>query len=193
MQKKTLFLAMFVLAGLAFASTGALVVGAWHIVSPLSTKLSSTTPTIGDSITDTASIQISNNGPPFGSIVFQVYSGTCTDNIPTGTLQAGFPGATTSSTVSVTSAAELSGGASYTSAAFSTAGLKAGSYVFVAKYGGGGYPSSAAPCEPFTLMPKTIGTPEFPLSGALGMLLVFAMAVPLLVAARKFRSPMRMP
>ncbi len=68
----------------------------------------------------------------------------------------------------------------------------AGHYVsyisYTGNYKNGG---STAACEYFTVTPST-GVPEFG-SGALGMLLVFAMAVPLLVAARKFRSPIRMP
>ncbi len=37
----------------------------------------------------------------------------------------------------------------------------------------------------------TTGVPEFPVAGSLGLLMVVAIAVPLLVAARKWRSPIQ--
>lgn len=48
--------------------------------------------------------------------------------------------------------------------------------------------SGATGCTTTTI---TTGVPEFPIAGSLGLLMVVAIAVPLLVAARKWRSPIQ--
>lgn len=144
---------------------------AWHIVG-FTTTASATSAAIGTGIYDKATLQLSTNGGPYGSITFYAYTGTCNgQGHPTGTLVY------TSSAVSVTG----SGPTTYQSATVPTTGWAAGNYVWVAKYSGtgyGGYPSAQAACEPFNLFqgPPPPTVPEFPL----GLALVMALAIPVL-------------
>jgi len=207
MSSKVRSISVGALAVLLFASFAVVGVSAWHITVAYSTELyvgtlPVTSPvTAGTTITDTATIGLSNNGPPFGSVIFQVFAGTCSTyssnspaSPPSGALSV-FPGPSSTDTVAVTSAAENSGGSTY-SASISTTGLS-GNYVVLSYYAGsgsGGYPPSpsttsptgavvaAYSCEPFSVSPTT-GVPQFPL-GSLGMLAILGLMFPALVLLR---------
>jgi hypothetical protein len=180
-NRKVAVASLGILALLIGVGGGLGSVFAWHIVS-FSTTPSTTSSAIGTSISDSAKLQLSDNGGPYGSITFKIYSGTCTtEGVPTGTLKY------TSSPVPVTSAATSGSGATYGSGPVSTTGLAAGSYVWVASYSGtaGGYPAGTAGCESFTLFkgsPPPV--PEFPL----GIALLMALAIPALLLVRSKRS-----
>ena len=176
MNRKNSMLATLGLLSLLVGVGGVVApVFAWHVVS-FTTTASTTSAAIGTGIHDSATLQLSNNGAPYGSITYYIYSGTCNaQGNPTGTLKY------TSPSVAVTSAATGAGGASYQSATVSTTGYAAGSYVWVAKYSGSGvngYPAATAACEPFSLFqgPPPPTVPEFPL----GLAALMALAIPVL-------------
>jgi hypothetical protein len=158
---------------------------AWHIVS-FTTTSSTTSAAIGTGIYDTAYLQISNNGGPYGSITYHVYQGSCnSQGNPTGSLVY------TSPAVSVTAAASTgTSPVAYTSATVSTTTWSAGSYVWVVNYSGtgsSGYPAAKAACEPFSLFqgpPPPPGVPQFPL----GLAALMAIAVPALLLVKSKRS-----
>src|ERR1700688_4050725 len=101
-----------VLSAIGLLLLGAAPAFAWHATT-LGTTVSSPTATVGSGVFDKAMIQLTNNGGNLGSITFRLYSGGCTNGVPTGTLKF-------TSTVAVTSAAEASGGATYQSGTFTT-------------------------------------------------------------------------
>ncbi len=154
---------------------------AWHIVT-FTTTASTTSAAIGTGIHDTANLQLSSNGGPYGTITFYVYKGTSCD--------VGGTPVYTSTPVSVTSAATCSGGANYNSPTVSTTGWSAGNYVWVAHYSGtgsSGYPSATATCEPFSLFqgpPPPPGVPQFPF----GLAALMAIAIPALLLVKSKRS-----
>ena len=188
-------------AGLgALSAIGMMLLGAapafaWHVVLPPGCSSSSqvqpcftTSASITPTVHDSATIQISNNGPtagytcpdssscPFGYITFKVYTvvvgQSCRDGSgnPTGTLKF-------TSFTPVTASAQA-GPTTYQSASVA---LAPGSYNWVATYSGtgsGGYPSAMAACEPFTIV--TNGVPEFPS----GMALLLAIALPAMLLLR---------
>src|ERR1700681_213290 len=66
---------------------GAAPAFAWHTTT-MGTTVSSATATVGAGVFDNAKIQLSANGPSYGSITFRLYSGGCDVNgNPTGTLK----------------------------------------------------------------------------------------------------------
>lgn len=148
---------------------------AWSVTS-FTTTASASTAAIGTGIYDQATLQLTSDGGPYGTITFYAYTGSCNvDGHPTGTLVY------TSPAVTVTTSSKTT----YTSATASTIGWTAGSYVWVAKYSGtgsGGYPSKTAACEPFSLFsggpPPTV--PEFPL----GFAALMALAIPVMLLVR---------
>ncbi len=152
---------------------------AWS-VQTFTTTASTTSAAIGTGVYDTATLQLTSDGGPYGTITFYVYSGTCTSGNPTGTLEYTSPAVTVTTSLKTT----------YQSATFSTTGLTAGNYVWVAKYSGtgsGGYPAAKAACEPFSLFsgqpPPRV--PEFPF----GLAILMALAVPaMLIAKSKFAA-----
>jgi hypothetical protein len=166
-------------AALALLSMGALPAYAW------TSSFSTTTPTTviaGSTITDASVVSLSNDAGPYGSVVFAVYSGSCTSGNPTGVKVLGHFGGADTSTVTVTA----SGAHPYSSGPFSTTGLS-GSYVWVAYYtgtGSGGYPRAPTAgyhCEPFTVNPPSHGVPEFPV----GLPALLALALPLMILLRR--------
>jgi hypothetical protein len=175
--RKTSIVAL-VASTLTFVMLGATPAFAWH-VNTFNTTVGASTSVVGTGVYDTAFLSLSNNGPLFGSITFKAYTGSCDANgNPTGTLKF-------TSVVPVTAAAST-GGATYTSATWTTTGAAAGSYVWVATYGGGGYPSATASCEPFTLTPPvTHGVPEF----SAGIPLLLGLALPALFLFRSRLAP----
>jgi len=172
MNRKNSMLATLGLLSLLVGVGGVVApVFAWHIVS-FTTTASTTSAAIGTGVYDKATLQLSTNGGPYGSITFYAYTGTCNgQGNPTGTLVY------TSSAVTVTG----SGPTTYQSTTASTTGWAAGSYVWVAKYSGtgsNGYPAATAACEPFSLFqgPPPPTVPEFPL----GFAALMALAIPVL-------------
>ena len=170
------------LSALGIMLLGAAPAFAW--TSSLSTVPSATTVVAGISVTDTATVTLSLDSGPYGSVVFAVYSGGCTTGTPTGSQVLGHFTGLNTNTVTVTA----NGAHSYTSAAFSTTGLS-GSYVWAVKYlgtGSGGYPNAPSAgyfdCEAFTVTPNVShGAPEFPM----GLPLLMALALPAMLLLRR--------
>jgi hypothetical protein len=185
----------------AFIAAGVLAVPAYAWHSNLSTQIyangvvcgppGSSNPCgvpVGSSIYDKATLFLSSNGKPYGTISFVVYSGSSFTNgaysangysIPKCTLGTGNTLKWTDSLnpQSVTG----TGTTQYTSSTVNTNTYSTGSYFFYVTYSGtgkSGYPSASV-CEPFSLS-STSTVPEFPL----GMALLFALAIPVLLIAR---------
>lgn len=194
------------LAVSAMLVLGASPAFAWHVVLPpnctsvtnqvqpcFTTTNSGSSATVGATVWDTATIQLSDSGPstyfkcaagagstycPYGYLTFAVYTGTCSGLTPTGTLVF------TSNPIPVTKAAETAA-TTYTSNSWDTTGAAATSYVWVSTYSGTGYmgyPKAQASCEPFILTPpQSHGAPEFPA----GLPLLLAIAIPAMLLAKR--------
>ena len=169
--RKTKF-AILATVAILFGFGAVAPVFAWHD-SNFSTKI-----TYGaTSATDTATITLSDNGPNYGSVTFNVYAAavgaTCA---PTG------PSLLTS-VVAVAGHTDHGSDQTYqtTSAAFPYSG-HTGNYVWIVSYGGGGYPSMGPLCEsmPSSSFPPPPTVPEFPL----GMAMLLALAIPALLLVR---------
>src|SRR5208337_2385439 len=150
--------------------------GAWSVCA------STTSIPAGTAVKDKATLTLTSDGGPYGTISFYIYSGTyntdktCAQNVGASTLYWTDP----SNAYTVAG----SGATNYYSS--SPTSLVAGSYFFYVVYSGtgsGGYPS-AAKCEPFTTagypFPPPSTVPQFPL----GMALLLAVAIPGLLLVR---------
>jgi hypothetical protein len=217
---RTKKLALLGFTAVALALAGAAPAFAWHVSSFTSTIYcnngTSTAPSwapctsqqlgnINVQIEDQATLQISYNGSPYGTVSFYLYSGGSSTfsngqykfngyEIPQCTLNTGSHAPTlvwtdSANPQSVTSSAEASSSQTFTSSVVTGS---AGTYFFYVVYSGtgsNGYPSSSL-CEPFTASgnfppPPQNGVPQFPL----GMALLLAVAIPgLLLVRSKFAS-----
>ncbi len=188
-RKSLVITSVFVLAALAAASTGGLLVNAWNSGASLTclgtsvittcTNPQSPTPSFvaGTTVTDTAIIADTNgidgscpgSGCVTGTVTFTVYeSSSCTGTV-----------LTTSSAISPTGN-QYPGIFSW-SYMFNTANSYSIKAVYTGNYDDNS--ATALPCEQLTITPTTHGVPEFPL-GSLGMLALIGMMVPLLIAMR---------
>jgi hypothetical protein len=171
-----------VLSAFGLMLLGAAPAFAW--TSAISTTPSATLVAAGTPVTDTATVTLTNDGAPFGYVVFAVYSGGCTNGAPTGAQVLGhFPGPSNTNNVAVTA----SGSNPYTSASFSTTGLS-GAYVWVVYYtgtGSSGYPRAPATgydCESFSVSPPPAhGAPEFPA----GLAVLMGIALPAMMLLKR--------
>lgn len=142
----------------------------------------------GTSVKDNATLGLdgySCSGSNCGTISFYVISGAAPGTCPSSPLGS-YPSPISSSTVPSSAPGTKEGTYHYTWYTSSSTSPAAGSYFFYVYYNAGssGYPSRSA-CEPFTLLPLSIPTPEFPF----GMLLLLAVAIPgLLLVRSKFTS-----
>ena len=139
----------------------------------------------GTMIKDKATLTLTADGGPYGTIRFYLYSGTyntahtCAQNVASATLFWTDP----SNPYSVTG----TGTTTYYSTAPSS--IPSGSYFFYVTYSGtgvGGYPAKST-CEPFSTLgfPPPNPVPQFPL----GMGLLLAAAIPgLLLVRSRFSS-----
>ncbi len=155
---------------------------AWHD-SNFSTQLNPSSCGTGTgcsvaSVTDTATITLSDNGPNYGAMTFDVYPAAAT-----GCAAAAGTASLFHSVVSVVGHTDSGSDQTYqtTSAAFSTTG-HVGNFVWIVSYGGGGYPSQGPTCEQMKLLtfPPPSTVPQFPL----GMALLLAVAIPGLLLVR---------
>jgi len=136
---------------------------------------------IGTTVSDTAKVTLTNDGPPYGTVYFAVAAGTCSQH-----------GSPLTSGPSPASASVTGSGATTYTSTLSTIGFSAGSYVWLVYYGGtgsGGYPrapTSGYDCEPFTLFAGPSPVPEFPMGMALLMAILFPA---MLLFKKKFGIP----
>jgi len=204
-KQRTNKLALLGFAAIALAVAGVAPAFAWHVAS-FSSQIycnngtsaspswapctSSQLSNINTQIQDHATLLLSDNGAPYGTVSFYVYSGGSTtyfNNVDTHvcTIKTGATLVWTDSAnpQSVGSASQTTPGQSFTS---STVTGSAGTYFFYVSYSGtgsGGYPAGSL-CEPFTALnsfpPPPTGVPQFPL----GMALLLALAIPGLLLIR---------
>lgn len=193
---------------LALVGVAALVLGlsalspvfAWHVASFSSTIYcengstwapctSSQLAGISTPIKDEASLQLSANGKPYGTLSFFIYSGGSSsyfNDVDTHvcTINSGASLVWTDSAnpQAVTSASQQPSSQPFTSSVVSS--LTAGSYFFYVSYSGtgsGGYPAGSL-CEPFTAVtfPPPPTVPQFPL----GIAVLLGLAIPALFLAK---------